>query len=219
MINDILLEEQGSDPPVRLDVRTYSVRNEKKKTRKNFFPRQLMKMFSSPLVDDCIAWRHDGTAFRFLDLNKFVNTIDNSNHRDDKTKAKNFSRKINRWGFKMDLRKGPNYGMYANEYFQRDKPWLCDLMVCGKCINKKGPMPFPQAETIEEFSGTKTNNTETNISESGRRESNQLEMDVVSLLHHTSSIERKIQLTDILIQRKVESYIARWQFNNTPTTD
>ena len=118
--------------------------------RKNFFPYKLMNILSSPLFADCITWKHDGTAFIFLDHDKFAQkyqTIFAPDKNDDKndtaaapassssslsSKRSTFRRKLNRWGFKMHLKRDANYGMYSHKYFRRDSPKLCEKMTCEK---------------------------------------------------------------------------------------
>ena len=46
------------------------------------------------------------------------------------SRKKSFTRKLNRWGFKKDFTRGPNYGVYSHKHFVRDNPQLCELMVC-----------------------------------------------------------------------------------------
>ena len=121
--------------------------------RKNFFPYKLMNILSSPLFADCITWNHDGTAFMFLDHDKFAQTyqtmvaLDKSDSAPApapvqksslsplssmSSKRSTFRRKLNRWGFKMHLKRDANFGMYSHKYFRRDSPKLCEKMTCEK---------------------------------------------------------------------------------------
>ena len=115
----------------------YNVQSTDIKMRKNFFPHKLMEMLASPEYKDCIAWRDDGKAFYFVDREKFIKKMSSANLRSKSYKNKSFTRKLNRWGFRMLLKKGANHGMYYHELFQRDKPWLCSTMVPEKSNDPK----------------------------------------------------------------------------------
>lgn len=105
----------------------------KKKVRKNFFPYKLMQIITSPDFSDCISWENEGKAFFIANLDKLVEKYATIYEKKSTTKKESFTRKLNRWGFKVESTKGPNCGLYFNEFFQRDKPWLCELMVCRRC--------------------------------------------------------------------------------------
>merc|ERR1712071_751486 len=102
------------------------------KLRKNFFPAQMMQILSSSEFEDCISWNIDGTGFYFTHQDKFSEKISEFSPRKITHGKKSFIRKLNRWGFKMSLKKGPTYGVYCHRLFQRDKPWLCEMMACEK---------------------------------------------------------------------------------------
>lgn len=111
--------------------------NGDKKLRKNFFPRKLMDMLSSPGFADCVTWKCDGTAFFISDPEKFAKKMSDTNPEKSVTRKESFTRKLNRWGFKMELTKGPNCGNYSHPLFCKDKPWLCETMVCEKSTNNR----------------------------------------------------------------------------------
>lgn len=104
----------------------------KRKVRKNFFPHKLMEILESPFFADCITWRCAGKAFFISDsetfLKKYALITDPLK---EALREKSFTRKLNRWGFKKEFTKGPNYGVYSHKYFVRDNPQLCELMACG----------------------------------------------------------------------------------------
>ena len=91
--------------------------------RKNFFPHQLMFLASSDHVD-CIVWSIDGKAFTFIDRVAFIQKL-TALTKTKPIKCRSLTRKLNRWGFKLNTCHEPNPGMYSHPLFQRDKPWLC----------------------------------------------------------------------------------------------
>ena len=123
--------------------------------RKNFFPFKLMEMLSSPSFADCVRWTEDGKAFFFQDREKFTQMNVSMNSRKKTGKKNSFTRKLNRWGFRMELKKKSNYGMYSHELFQRDKPWLCTMMVCEKSVNSPKIQSDPQAMEFREYARNK----------------------------------------------------------------
>ena len=101
-----------------------------RKVRKNFFPYKLMEILSSPFFADCIHWKCGGRAFLISDTETFLQKYASVNPLKEVLRKKSFTRKLNRWGFKKDFTKGPNYGVYSHKYFIRDNPQLCELMEC-----------------------------------------------------------------------------------------
>lgn len=131
------------------DEHTLTIKSIDGKVRKNFFPHRMMHVLSSPSFADCVTWREDGNAFVFLDKDKFVEKLAMI-PAESPGKKKSFTRKLNRWGFKMDLRKGPNHGMYSHPLFQRDKPWLCEMMICEKNYKSSKAALDQEIDTAEQ---------------------------------------------------------------------
>ena len=107
-----------------------NIQSIEKKTDQSFFPHNLMEMLSSPFFEDCLSWKSDGKAFSIIDTAKFVAKDKVFNSLKTERRHKSFVRKLNRWGFRMDLSKGPNCGFYSHPLFRRDEPWLCKKMRC-----------------------------------------------------------------------------------------
>jgi len=101
-----------------------------KKLRKNFFPQKLMEMLSSPFFSDCIAWTSEGNAFFISEPQNFLNKYASFYRMKNTALKESFARKLNRWGFKMELAKGPYCGSYSHPLFTRDEPWRCIEMAC-----------------------------------------------------------------------------------------
>ena len=104
-----------------------------KKVRKNFFPQKLMDMLSSPFFSDCTAWTSDGKAFFIMDSDKFLEKYASFYQGEISIRKKSLTRKLNRWGFKMELVRGPKCGSYSHPLFRKDEPWLLlQITVCKK---------------------------------------------------------------------------------------
>jgi len=107
-------------------------RSAEKKVRKNFFPHVLLQILSSSFFSDCAAWTCDGKAFFITNPEGFSNKYASFFHRKTASRKESFARKLNRWGFKMELNKGPLCGSYSHPLFNRNEPWLCEQMTCNK---------------------------------------------------------------------------------------
>lgn len=116
---------------------------------KRFFPLKLMIMLSSPFYADCVSWCEGGKAFSITDVDKLAEKTSSYNTHIGVNKTKSFARKLNRWGFKMDLIKGPNCGNYSHPLFRKDQPWLCEKMTCNKKYKK--PSRNPSYSKVEGF--------------------------------------------------------------------
>ena len=103
-----------------------------KRVRKNFFPYKLIEMLSSPFFSDCIGWVCEGKAFLIFDPDKFSEKYASFYRRKTISRKESFARKLNRWGFKMELTKGPHCSSYSHPFFIRNEPWLCEKMSCNK---------------------------------------------------------------------------------------
>ena len=102
------------------------------KTRKNFFPYELMNLLSNPLFEDSITWTNNGHAFIIINYDIFAKKYYSLYHKNSgKILKRSFTRKLNRWGFKMCTKQGPYQGIYYHEYFKRDDPKLCENMRCN----------------------------------------------------------------------------------------
>jgi len=106
--------------------------DEEKKILKNFFPHQLMEILSSPFFSDCAAWTYNESSFFITDPEEFAKKYDTFCQRKTASKKESFARKLNRWGFKMELNKGPLCGSYSHPLFNKNKPCLCEQMSCNK---------------------------------------------------------------------------------------
>ena len=136
-------------PPEEARSLCIMVNNNNKRVRKNFFPYKMMDILADPFFADCIAWRKDGEAFFFLDQDKFAEKIVTISTRSNTQGKKSFIRKLNRWGFKMELKRGSNYGMYSHKFFKRYKPWLCEMMNCDTSNNNRKDTTGAETETLE----------------------------------------------------------------------
>ena len=96
--------------------------NLEKRVRKNFFPKRLMEMLSSPFFSDCAAWTSEETAFFIMDPEKLMEKHSSFYKCKHSQIKKSLTRKLNRWGFKMDLARGPKCGSYSHPLFRKDKP-------------------------------------------------------------------------------------------------
>ena len=182
--------------------------------RKNFFPYNLLDMLSSDYFADCLRWRDDGEAFLFLDKDKLADKLEKINPRGRKYKKRSFLRKLNRWGFKMDKRKGPNYGMYSHSLFKRDMPWLCEKMTCEKSDDHL-VMDTPSIESEVKVCGMdmryETNDGlmhEESLHAERPVKRARLHSSVAYLnteYYHKLSLEDKIQFTELLIDEKLRS--------------
>ena len=170
-----------------------------------------MQILSCPGFQDCIKWTDDGKGFVFIDQEKFISRNSKVSSTQEISRCmKSFVRKLNRWGFKMNLKKGPSYGIYVHEYFNKYKPWLCDMMVCGNQnelrkvesdlkvvpsennFEKRQKMDICPLNTESEESRSRINKVE-------HHDSNIIFENVDSLL----LIETKIQLVNIVIAKKI----------------
>lgn len=192
------------------------------KMRKNFFPQKLMKILSSPDYAHYVAWRDDGKAFYFLDRDRFIQKISSTNPKNKAYKNKSFTRKLNRWGFRMHWKKGPDHGMYSHKLFQRDKPWLCAMMVAEKSNGPTEVNSDLQDEATEEFNRKRKSpyesmvgfeNESLDYSMKKRRTSHGLAIDsqnegplhVEAMFTNLLEIDRKLALTEYLIEEKIRS--------------
>lgn len=139
-----------SGPMNHRAIESYPTRNTEKKIRKNFFPHKLMEMLSSPYFADCITWKCDGKAFFISDPDKFAEKNAVYHSQKGKPRKESFARKLNRWGFRMELSKGPNCGTYSHPLFRKDKPWLCEMMGCEKNTTSSKAKADPQVEESQE---------------------------------------------------------------------
>ena len=103
-----------------------------KKMLKNFFPHQLMEILSLPFFSDCAVWAYNEKSFFITDPEEFARKYDVFCKRKTASRKESFARKLNRWGFKMELNKGPLCGAYSHPLFNKNKPWLCEQMTCNK---------------------------------------------------------------------------------------
>ena len=190
------------------------------KVRKNFFPYKLMQILSSPVYKDCVAWSGDGQGFFFLDQDKFAEKTAKitSSHRFTRSR-KSFIRKLNRWGFKMKLKKGPNYGLYSHKYFKRDEPRLCELMVCQnrtkpkKHLSSLDVKPSIRRERKRVAAGVITLDIDNTWMDQPNRKRNRFQVSKSDVNLGTPcqllSLETKIKVTELLILEKINS--LRWR--------
>lgn len=101
-----------------------------RKLRKNFFPHKLMEMLSNPCFTESVRWIHHGKSFVITNQALFVQEV-LQNCFDRNVKIEGFTRKLNRWGFRM-ITRGSECGAYFNPLFLRDQQDLCEMMVCKK---------------------------------------------------------------------------------------
>ena len=110
----------------------HTIRDCDKKVRKNFFPYKLMEILSSPFFSDCVTWTRGGKSFFISDPDKFPEKYAAFYKKKNSPRKESFIRKLNRWGFKMELSRGPYCGSYSHPLFRQDEPWLCTNMACNK---------------------------------------------------------------------------------------
>lgn len=192
------------------------VRPGETKIRKNFFPHKLMQILSSADYEDCISWREDGKAFYFVDREKFIKKISSDNPKNKEYKNKSFTRKLNRWGFRMHGKKGPDHGMYSHILFQRDKPWLCTMMVAEKSNDHQETESSSLDETTWELQRKRQSSHECTIGSENetfdqsmkrRRISDGLQapLSINDMLNNLLEIDRNLALIEYLIKEKIRS--------------
>lgn len=193
------------------------------KGSKMTFPNKLMQILSSPFFADCISWTKDGKAFYFLDRDKFTKKLISISPYKKEQKKNSFTRKLNRWGFKMEWKYGPAYGMYTHELFQRDKPWLCHMIVCegsGNSSKQQSNQDAMSAEKSQKKRKASSEHDEITCEENKTQDrsakkgkiSHPLEQHVDNkdasslsvILENLVSIEYKLLLTEILIVEKMK---------------
>lgn len=165
----------------------------------------MMQYLFSPDFQECIAWRYDGKAFNFLDWNKFLDKIATGSTESYQTMKKSFIRKLNRWGFRMDVRKGLNYGMYSHKYFQRDKYWLCEKMVCGKELIKTSTSTHDCKLDINNETINQHHNEIGISNESTVQIQNDATLSIADRIYKLIEIDHKLRVTEALIMEKSRS--------------
>lgn len=187
------------------------------------FPNKLMEILSSPFFADCISWREDGKAFFFKDREEFTKKLTSIDTKKKPKKKNSFTRKLNRWGFRMQWKKGPDYGMYSHELFQRDKPWLCNRMVCEKSRNysrkQSSPQVMPLTRVKRERAAPKDYERILDVVDrienqnlKKRKKNIQLKQEynlcdissIMTTIDDLVSIERKLLVTEIMIVQKMK---------------
>lgn len=91
------------------------------------FVQILMHILSDTNNASIIFWDRDGQSFLITDQELFEKTILPTYFRGSLFNS--FIRRLGRWGFRRTKRTGRTSG-FANDYFVRDKPWLCLQMKC-----------------------------------------------------------------------------------------
>ena len=91
------------------------------------FVQILMHILSDANNASIICWNPDGQSFLITDQELFEKTILPTYFRGSLFNS--FVRRLGRWGFRRTKRTGRTSG-FANDYFVRDKPWLCLQMKC-----------------------------------------------------------------------------------------
>ena len=91
------------------------------------FVQILMHILSDANNASIICWNPDGKSFLITDQELFETTILPTYFRGSLFNS--FVRRLGRWGFRRTKRTGRTSG-FANDYFVRDKPWLCLQMKC-----------------------------------------------------------------------------------------
>lgn len=91
------------------------------------FVQILMHILSDTNNASIICWNKDGQSFLITNQELFEKTILPTYFRGSLFNS--FVRRLGRWGFRRLKRTGRISG-FANDYFVRDKPWLCLQMKC-----------------------------------------------------------------------------------------
>ena len=91
------------------------------------FVQILMHILSDANNASIICWDRDGQSFLITNQELFEKTILPTYFRGSLFNS--FVRRLGRWGFRRTKRTGRTSG-FANDYFVRDKPWLCLQMKC-----------------------------------------------------------------------------------------
>jgi hypothetical protein len=91
------------------------------------FVQILMHILSDANNASIICWDRDGQSFLITNQELFEKTILPTYFRGSLFNS--FVRRLGRWGFRRTKRNGRTSG-FANDYFVRDKPWLCLQMKC-----------------------------------------------------------------------------------------
>lgn len=184
--------------------------HDQKKIRKSFFPHKLLQMLSSPDLEDSISWADDGKGFVLMDRHKFskhftkVHTLQVSARF-----MKSFVRKLNRWGFKMNVKRGPKYGIYSHKYFNKNTPKLCEMMTCdnrshfSKTLSTMKDIPDASDLRKKEKMDVFGSGSEDKKIWPKKNNVGQVGFNLGSQIEYIMSIERKIKLIDKLIIEKI----------------
>eukprot|EP00563_Minutocellus_polymorphus_P012347 CAMPEP_0181064746 /NCGR_PEP_ID=MMETSP1070-20121207/24361_1 /TAXON_ID=265543 /ORGANISM="Minutocellus polymorphus, Strain NH13" /LENGTH=585 /DNA_ID=CAMNT_0023145073 /DNA_START=50 /DNA_END=1807 /DNA_ORIENTATION=+ len=110
--------------------------NKARRPARDKFPSKLMEILSNESYADVICWRPHGRSFIINSPERFTEFI--LPHYSRECKFASFIRKLYRWGFRQ-ISKGPDAESFFHKHFRRDKPSLCNIIVCGKEIRDGCP--------------------------------------------------------------------------------
>lgn len=149
------INHERDDISHRISRRSTNPQNSRRKLRKNFFPHKLFNILGNPEYNESIRWLHHGKSFVITNQKSFMKEV-LPMFFNRSVKIEGFTRKLNRWGFRM-VTKGPDCGAYYNKLFERDRPRLCELMVCQKNAwnesqvqSKAGNLAYSEERSIDD---------------------------------------------------------------------
>lgn len=113
--------------------------------------------------DYVVSWKHNGTAFKVHDPDKFVETV--LPRYFNQTRYKSFQRQLNIYGFER-ISKGANKGLCRHQLFQKGLRNLCTAMKRTKIKEATTAFKLEKAIKIEEDSKSTISDEESDLIDS-----------------------------------------------------
>lgn len=155
-----------------------------------------MYTLSSPAFTDCITWTHDGKAFFFLNYDKFAQKYNNiCRGRTGTIRYATFRRRLNRWGFRMNLQQGPTRGAFSHELFRRDDPELC-----GNIVYSEASQPICQESRTNDDIHESYEHTNNLTNEQS------LSRDIAMNVENIAHLSRMIAIEELTLHAEISIY-------------